>query len=85
MTPILLSRERFSPYGLQTPSHQKLQRSFALLASPPCAKRPTKPAGVPGGCGGPERRILACYNAGCADHRVRATLIANYKHTCASS
>ena len=40
MTPILLSRERFSPYGLQTPSHQKLQRSFALLASTPVRSAP---------------------------------------------
>ena len=46
---------------------------------------PTRSAGVPGGCGGSERRIRACYNAGCANHRIRATEAVNYKHICASS
>ena len=38
----------------------------------PRAQHPTRLAGVPGGCGGSERRIRACYNAGRASQRIRA-------------
>ena len=49
------------------------------------AQHPTQPAGVPGGCGGSERRIRACYNAGRANQRIRATQVVRHKHICASS
>ena len=51
----------------------------------PLAKHPTQPAGVPGGCGGSERRIRACYRVGCASHPIRVTEEERHKHICASS
>ena len=48
------------------------------------AQHPAQQAGVPGGYGGSERRIRACCNAGFANHSIRVTQVADYKHICAS-
>ena len=77
--------QRRRPSPADGSSFAATSQRLSMTTSPPLRSTPTQPAGVPGGCGGSQRRIRACYRVGCTNHRIRVTQVVRPKHICASS